>query len=65
MLYDHNRLNEKLSKKSLAKWKRDAEAWHKQDSAMFEGLIHMVEANVVRLCLRYLCKIITHTVLSA
>ena len=33
--------------KSLAKWKRDAEAWYKQDTAMFEGLFHTVEANVV------------------
>jgi hypothetical protein len=40
------RLIEK-SPKSLAKWKRDAEAGYKQDTAMFEGLIHLVEANVV------------------
>ncbi|KAF8463381.1 cytochrome P450, partial [Russula ochroleuca] len=33
---------------SLAKWRRDAEAWYKQDTAMFEGLIHMVEANVAK-----------------
>ena len=33
--------------KSLAKWKRDAEAWYKQDTAMFEGLLRAVEANVV------------------
>ncbi|KAI0302992.1 cytochrome P450 [Russula brevipes] len=33
---------------SLAKWKRDAEAWYKQDSAMFEGLIRMVETNVAK-----------------
>ncbi|KAH9987341.1 cytochrome P450 [Russula vinacea] len=34
--------------KSLAKWKRDAEAWHKQDTAMFEGLFYMAEANVAK-----------------
>ncbi|KAN0124436.1 cytochrome P450 monooxygenase [Russula decolorans] len=33
---------------SLAKWKRDAEAWYRQDSAMFEGLFHPVEANVAK-----------------
>ncbi|KAH9987348.1 cytochrome P450 [Russula vinacea] len=32
----------------LAKWKGDAEAWYKKDSAMFEGLFHMVEANVAK-----------------
>ncbi|KAH9987349.1 cytochrome P450 [Russula vinacea] len=32
--------------KSLAKWKRDAEAWYRQDTALFEDLFHMVEANV-------------------
>jgi len=31
---------------SLAKWKRNAEAWHRQDSAMFEGLLRTVEENV-------------------
>jgi hypothetical protein len=40
-----SRLRNRL--KSLAKWKRDAEAWYKQDSAMFNGLLHMVETNVV------------------
>ncbi|KAF8485183.1 cytochrome P450 [Russula ochroleuca] len=33
---------------SLAKWKRDAEAWYKKDSAMFEGLFRMAEANVAK-----------------
>ncbi|KAH9987339.1 cytochrome P450 [Russula vinacea] len=33
---------------SLAKWKQDAESWHKQDTAMFEGLFHMAEANVTK-----------------
>ena len=36
-----------MVQKSLAKWKREAEAWYKKDTAMFEGLFHMVEANVV------------------
>ena len=46
MRHHHSKLIKKLSK-SLAKWKRDAEAWYKQDTAMFEGLLHMVEANAV------------------
>jgi len=33
---------------SLAKWKRDAEASYRQDSAMFEGLFKPVEANVAK-----------------
>ena len=33
---------------SLAKWKREAEAWYGRDSAMLEGLLHAVEENVVR-----------------
>ncbi|KAI0270342.1 cytochrome P450 [Russula aff. rugulosa BPL654] len=33
---------------SLAKWKRDAEASYKQDSKMFEGLLHTVETNVAK-----------------
>jgi hypothetical protein len=36
---------------SLAKWKRNAEAWHRQDSAMFEGLLRTVEENFVRIAL--------------
>ncbi|KAI0302988.1 cytochrome P450 [Russula brevipes] len=32
---------------SLAKWKRDAESWYKQDSAMFDGLIRTAETNIV------------------
>jgi hypothetical protein len=31
----------------LAKWKREAEAWYKHDSAMLERLLHTVEENVV------------------
>jgi len=31
---------------SLAKWKRDAETWYKQDSAMFDGLIRTAETNI-------------------
>ncbi|KAI0302989.1 cytochrome P450 [Russula brevipes] len=31
---------------SLAKWKRDAESWYKQDSAMFDGLIRTAEINI-------------------
>ena len=38
---------------SLARWKRDAEAWYKQDSAMFEGLLHTVETTIVRMHLSY------------
>jgi len=34
---------------SLAKWKRDAEAWYRKDSTMFEGLLRKVEENVVRM----------------
>ncbi|KAI0255208.1 cytochrome P450 [Lactifluus subvellereus] len=30
----------------LAKWKRDAENWYKQDSAMLEGLFETVKINV-------------------
>ena len=33
--------------KSLAKWKRKLEAGYKQDTAMFKGLLHTVEAKVV------------------
>ena len=46
MPHHHRKLIEKFSK-SLAKWKQDAEAWYKQDTAMFDGLLHMVEANTV------------------
>jgi hypothetical protein len=49
----HGRLT-LISYESLAKWKRDAEAWYQHDSAMFEGLFHPVEANVVRMCLNFL-----------
>ncbi|KAI0270344.1 cytochrome P450 [Russula aff. rugulosa BPL654] len=33
---------------SLAKWKRDAEAWYRHDSETFEGLFHPVEAKVAK-----------------
>ncbi|KAH9983998.1 cytochrome P450 [Russula vinacea] len=33
---------------SLAKWKRDAESWYKQDTALFESLLRMVEVNVAK-----------------
>ncbi|KAI9511326.1 cytochrome P450 [Russula earlei] len=33
---------------SMAKWKRDAEECFKDGSAMFEGLLHAVEANVAK-----------------
>jgi hypothetical protein len=36
----------------FAKWKRDAENWYQQDSAMFEGLFNSVYANIVRACFR-------------
>ena len=32
----------------FAKWKRDAETWYQQDSAMFEGLFNSVYINLVR-----------------
>ena len=38
---------------SLAKWKREAEAWYGQDSAMLEGMLHTVEEQLVRKCLTY------------
>jgi hypothetical protein len=67
MHHNHNRLIKKSSK-SLAKWKRDAEAWYKQDTAMFEGLFRKAEANVVRLFLMY-CYTVDdlnpHTISSA
>jgi hypothetical protein len=34
---------------SLAKWKRDAEAYCKQDSTMFEGFLRTAEENFVRM----------------
>ena len=52
MHQNYNRLINKPSQKSLAKWKRDAEAWYKQDTAMFERLFQTVEANIVRLFLK-------------
>lgn len=32
----------------FATWKRNAEAWHRQDSAMFEGLFNSVHVNSVK-----------------
>lgn len=32
---------------SIAKWKRDAEAWFKRDSVMFEGMFKEVKKRVV------------------
>ena len=32
----------------FAKWKRDAENWYKEDSAMFERLFNSVHTNLVR-----------------
>ncbi len=46
MHHDHNKLVEKPIE-SLAKWKREAETWYRQDTAMFEGFFQTVEANVV------------------
>jgi hypothetical protein len=31
----------------MAKWKRDAEAWYRVDSALFEGLFQEAKASVV------------------
>jgi hypothetical protein len=45
--------------KSLAKRKRDAEAWYKKDTEMFEGFLHTYG------CLTYLCLIIAQTISSA
>ncbi len=59
-----NRLIKKSSK-SLVKWKREAEAWYRQDSAMFEDFFQVVEANVVWISLLYSCQSVTHTVSSA
>ena len=50
----YNRLIERFSK-SLVKWKRDAEASYKHDTAMFEGLFHTVEMNFVWMRFTYLC----------
>ena len=40
--------------KSLAKWKRDAEAGYRQDSAILDDFLHTVEANFVRMYLIFL-----------
>ena len=49
----YNKLTEISYIYSLAKWKRDAEAWYRHNCAMLEGLLHIVEENVVRKCLIY------------
>ena len=36
----------------FATWKRTAEAWHKKDSALFEGLFNSVHVNSVRIQLK-------------
>jgi hypothetical protein len=41
----------------FAKWKRDAENWYQQDSAMFEGLFNSVHANIVRMRFRPISRI--------
>jgi hypothetical protein len=53
MYHSYNGLIKRLSK-SLAKWKRDAEASYKRDTAMFEGLFHTVETNFVQIRFTYL-----------
>ena len=35
----------------MAKWKRDAEAFYKENSAMLENHFHTVEANMVCIAL--------------
>jgi hypothetical protein len=40
-------------KNSMAKWKRDAEAFHKENSAMLESHFHTVEANIVCIALLF------------
>ena len=40
-------------KNSMAKWKRDAEVFHKENSAMLEGHFHTVEANIVCIALLF------------
>jgi hypothetical protein len=40
-------------KNSIAKWKRDAEVFHKENSAMLEGHFHTVEANIVCIALLF------------
>jgi hypothetical protein len=39
---------QRLTKTRFAKWKRTAEEWYKQDSAMFEGLFKSVYTTLVR-----------------
>ncbi|KAH9983999.1 cytochrome P450 [Russula vinacea] len=43
-----NDFAERLLRLLLAKWKRDAESWYKQDTALFESLLRMVEVNVAK-----------------
>jgi hypothetical protein len=37
----------KMIENSMARWKRDAEAWYRQDSETLDGLLQTVEENVV------------------
>jgi hypothetical protein len=46
----------------FAKWKRDAENWYQQDSAMFEALFNSVYANIVRMRFRPVNLIVTNPV---
>jgi len=43
----------------MAKWKRDAEAFHKENSAMLESHFHTVEANIV--CIAQLFNLVAFT----
>jgi len=46
-----------LTKTRFAKWKRDAETWYKQDSAMFEKLFNSVHTNLVRARSHSVCRV--------
>jgi hypothetical protein len=37
----------------MAKWKRDAEAFHKENTAMLENHFHTVKANIVGITLLF------------
>ncbi len=37
----------------MAKWKRDAEAFYKENSVMLENHFHTVEANIVCIALLF------------
>ena len=47
-----------LTLSRFAKWKRDAENWYKQDSAMFEELFNSVHINLVRTRIDSIIRII-------